>query len=138
MAKSNNLILMVGPPYSGKTTKALEMGYPIVSPDAVRLSLHGQRFISEAEYMVWPFCVMLVKALFAAGHRNVTVDATNNTKKRRDFWREAGDWGLAFATMDTSGKVCIERAEAAGDAEIIPVIVRMADEHEPVTTEEYR
>ncbi len=135
---SENLILLVGLPYSGKTTKALGMGYPIVSPDAVRLAMHGERFLREAEYLVWPLCVLVVKSLFAAGHRNVVVDATNNTKKRRDYWRKAGDWGLAFVVIEKEPDICIIRARAHGDEEIVPHIKRMADAHEPVTTEEYR
>ncbi len=43
------LIGMVGLPYSGKSTAARELGFPIVCPDAIRLALHGQRFILRDE-----------------------------------------------------------------------------------------
>lgn len=135
---SKNLILMVGLPYSGKTTKALEFGHPIVSPDAIRVAIHGERFLYAAELLVWPMAVLMVRAMFEAGHRNVVVDATNGTKKRRKFWYDAGDWGVTFIHMNTPAEVCINRADEAEDQDIIPIIERMAEEAEPVTTEEYR
>ena len=81
------LIAMVGLPRSGKSTWAKKAGHPIVSPDAIRLALHGQRFISEAEPFVWAIAKAMVRALFLAGHSAVILDATNNTRKRRDEWK---------------------------------------------------
>src|SRR5258706_417694 len=50
----NTLIVMVGLPWSGKSTWAREQGnWPIVCPDEIRFALHGQRFIAEAEPWVW-------------------------------------------------------------------------------------
>jgi len=37
------LILTVGLPRSGKSTWAAKKGFPIVSPDAIRLAMHGMR-----------------------------------------------------------------------------------------------
>ena len=82
------LHLMVGLPRSGKTTRALELGYPIVCPDAIRLAIHGQAFIPEAEPVVWAHAKIMARALFLAGHNDVTIDATNTTFKRREFWIE--------------------------------------------------
>ena len=133
-----DLILMVGLPRSGKTTEAFKMkpSCPIVSPDAIRLAVHGQRFLSEAEYLIWPLAVMMVKALFAAGHNEVIVDATNGTRKRRDFWKDAGDWKMCFQIIDTPADVCIKRAQVEKDEFIIPVIERMAREYEAPSKEE--
>ena len=130
------LILMVGLPRSGKTTRALIEGLPIVCPDAVRLAIHGQRFLSEAEFLVWPLAVMMVKALFAAGHNTVIVDATNTTRKRRDYWREAGDWDIDFIVIGTPAGVCITRARLLDDDDIIPIIERMNEDYEPISEEE--
>lgn len=47
------LVLMVGLPRSGKSTIARSGRVPIVSPDAIRLALHGQPFIASAEPTVW-------------------------------------------------------------------------------------
>ena len=130
------LILMVGLPYSGKTTLAHEIGHPIVSPDAIRLALHGERYLQTAEPMVWTLAVIMVNALFEAGHSHVIVDATNNTVKRRQFWRDAGNWVVEYEVVDTPEKLCIQRAQQADDLDIVPVIARMASGHEPVTRDE--
>ncbi len=140
---ANTLILMVGLPRSGKSTEAKGLGYPIVSPDAVRLALHGKTFLSDAEFMVWPLAVLMVKALFHAGHHTVIVDATNHTRKRRQFWYDAGDWNIEYHMVDTSAVVCIARAEAEEAVEtppnhfsLIPVIERMSEAWEDVVAGE--
>ncbi len=132
--------MMVGLPYSGKTTKALELsakfGYPIVCPDAVRLALHGQRFVGDAEPMVWTIAKYMVKALFIAGHKVVILDATNTTRKRRDEWKSKS-WARAFCTTnDAKVDDCIARAKENHDDEILPVIDRMVKEYEPITMDE--
>ncbi len=128
------LILMVGLPRSGKSTVAREMGYPVVSPDAIRLAVHGKTFLKEAEYLIWPMAVMMVKALFHAGHDVVILDATNHTKERRKFWRDAGPWALTYRVVDTKLNVCLLRAVTEEDLEdppnefsLVPVIERMND-----------
>ncbi len=125
------LVLTVGLPYSGKSTWARKQGCPIVSPDAVRLAVHGQRYIELAEPYVWLVARHMVQALFLAGHDRVIVDATNNTKERRDWWRSSR-WQLAVQNFSVDAQECMKRAaEEHGDDEIIPVIQRMAAKHEP-------
>ena len=125
------LVLTVGLPYSGKSTWARTQGCPIVSPDAVRLAVHGQRYIQEAEPYVWMVARHMVKALFLAGHDRVIVDATNNTKERREAWRSS-KWRLAVQNFPAPAEECQQRAvEEHGDEEIVPVIQRMASEYEP-------
>ena len=80
------LILTVGLPRSGKTTWAKKMNFPIVNPDSIRLALHGNQFITEAEPMVWEIAKYMVKSLFLAGHNTVILDATNTTVKKRKEW----------------------------------------------------
>lgn len=125
------LILTVGLPRSGKSTWAKAQGHPIVSPDSIRLALHGLRFKKEAEPMVWAIAKYMVHSLFLAGHNTVILDSTNTTNKRRDEWASEL-WERQFQVIDTSATVCIERANSEGDKEIIPVIERMGKQFEPV------
>jgi predicted kinase len=129
------LILTVGLPRSGKTTWARGQSIPIVSPDSIRLALHGQRFVGLAEPFVWAIARLMARALFLAGHDTVIVDATSTTKQRRDEWRSK-DWRLAFQNIPTSTEECLKRAEAEGDDYIIPIIKKMSDQFEPVSDDE--
>lgn len=131
------LIVTVGLPRSGKTTWARSQAYPIVNPDSIRLALHGQRFYADAEPMVWAVARLMVRSLFLAGHRHVILDATSVQKKRRDEW-VSREWGTFFKHVDTNWEVCLKRAEAENDQEIIPVIARMMEQFEPLTPDEMR
>ena len=75
--KNKTLILTVGLPRSGKSTWAMQQGYPVVNPDSIRLALHGHRFREESEEHVWAIAKTMVNSLFIAGHDKVIVDATN-------------------------------------------------------------
>ena len=121
----NKLILMSGLPRSGKTTWALKQDHPVVSRDAIREALHGQPYIQSAEEMVSAIEVYMVKALFAAGHTTVIVDATHLMKKYIDRW-SYGNWDLEVQKIDTPLDVCIQRAITDGKSELIPIIQRMA------------
>lgn len=150
MQKILRLILMVGLPRSGKTTRALMLSEalkaPIVNPDSVRLAIHGQAFVPTAEPFVWATAKTMVMALFLAGHEDVIVDVCNNTKKRRDEWKYvAKDFEalhgtkieIVFETVDTPAEVCRQRASASEEtARLLPVIDRMESQHEPVSEEE--
>ena len=118
------LILTVGLPRSGKTTWAQDQGYPVVCPDAIRLAMHGARFISSAEPLVWAIAKIMVAALFLAGHHLVIVDATNNTKKRRDEWK-SNSWEIRTEVFPESAVVCVARAENDDRFDLVPVIERM-------------
>ena len=124
------LIATVGLPRSGKTTWARSQSYPVVCPDAIRLALHGQRFQALAEPFVWASAKLMVRALFGAGHKIVILDATNTTKKRREEWVSANEWGLFLKHINTPVEVCRTRAALENDAEILPVIDRMAAQFE--------
>src|SRR4051812_30122694 len=103
------LLVTVGLPRSGKTTWAQSTGHPIVCPDAIRLALHGQRFVPEAEPYVWAIAQTMVMALFLAGHKTVILDATNTTKERRKMW-VSRNWMTKFRVFDTDENECIRRA----------------------------
>lgn len=129
------LVCTVGLPRSGKTTWAKGQGHPIVNPDSIRLALHGQRFVVEAEPFVWAIAKTMVAALFLAGHSVVVLDATNTTKKRRGEWTDKR-WQTYFRVFSATAEVCKSRAMAIGDQQIIPVIDRMDGQYEPLDSNE--
>ena len=123
------LIVTVGLPRAGKSTWARTSGYPIVNPDSIRLALHGQAYLAEAEPMVWVIAQYMVEALFIAGHETVVVDATNLTKKRRTMWAK---YNPEFKIFDTPRETCIRRAANDNRSDLIPVIKKMDRTKEPV------
>jgi predicted kinase len=129
------LILMVGLPRSGKTTRARQLGHPIVSPDAIRHATHGQRFSYVHEGRVWETARLMVRALFIAGHSTVVLDATNVTRGGRGNWK-SDEWTTAFLVVGTDAATCRQRAIDAGDEDILSVIERMSAEWEPLTEDE--
>jgi len=136
------LEVMIGLPRSGKSTliaSRLAAGeqFAVVSPDAIRLALHGQRYEELAEPFVWAIAKTMVRALFRAGHRRVVIDATNVTRARRKFWHpvKGDDWVMYYTELDTTTDECIARALREKDDEIVPVIRRMAAEYETLNSE---
>lgn len=128
------LVLTVGLPRSGKSTWARTKGFPIVSPDAIRLSLHGSAFVSDAEPMVWALARYMVKALFLAGHNTVVLDACSTTKERRDEW-QSKLWQRRYKVFRTSKEECIKRAQEV--PALVPVIERMAGQFQDLSVEEW-
>ena len=122
---TNLLFLTVGLPRSGKSTWAKTTSFPIVNRDAVRLALHGQDYIQEAEDMVTAIEMYMVKALFLAGHNRVIIDATNLKDTYRERWM-IGPWKIRVCIFDVTPEVCIERAKKSGREDLIPIIEKMA------------
>ena len=120
------LTLTIGLPRSGKSTWSKMHGHPIVSPDSIRLALHGEAYNVDAEPMVWVIAKYMVKSLFIAGHDKVILDATNTTKSRRDFWIN-DMWEIKHYYFTTSKEVCIQRAKDSNTEYLIPVIERMSE-----------
>lgn len=138
-APNKTLIITVGLPRSGKSTWVKEKSEmencPIVCPDSIRLALHGQAYNSAAEPFVWAIAKTMVKSLFLSGHNKVILNSTGNTKERRDDWK-SDEWALTYKVFNTSKEVCIQRAKDTGQDYLIPVIEKMAEEHQPLTEEE--
>jgi predicted kinase len=126
------LILLVGLPYSGKSTLARQLALPTVCPDEIRLALHGQRFEPRSEPFVWAIARIMVAALFGSGHDHVVLDATNTTAKRRAEWIDER-WELRAIEVATPADECLARAGMAHDHQIVDVIDRMAKNYEPPT-----
>jgi tRNA uridine 5-carbamoylmethylation protein Kti12 len=135
------LYLTVGLPRSGKSTQAEYLmhkeGAAIVNPDSIRLSLHGEAFISSAEPYVWAIARTMVESLFLAGHEVVILDACSLTVARRAAWRSK-KWNLDFINTHTSKDTCIERALDGGREYLVPVINRMSKTYEPLHENEWR
>jgi predicted kinase len=129
------LYITVGLPRSGKTTWARQQGMPIVNPDSIRLALHGQRFQTLAEPFVWAVAMVMTRALLMS-HGAVIVDATNTTRKRRDFWK-SDSWKRVFVFEPFAGyEECLRRADMTNDEVIKPVIERMHEQLEPLQADE--
>jgi predicted kinase len=135
------LIAMHGFPRSGKSTisrrLARELGAPIVNADAVRLALHGQRFEALAEPMVKAIRVIMVRALFEAGHNVVIYDETNFSRSVRDSIK-SDKWDTLWVNVPTDAEECKRRAIATEQPDLLPVIDAMALRHEPLAGDEPR
>jgi len=147
------LIVLVGLPRSGKTTWARQQTEsPIVSPDAIRLALHGHAFIPSAEPFVWATAGLMVTSLFKAGHEEVIIDACNTTRKRRDVWsrfskdsegsiggflyRQIGEFNKKRQPTSANLDLCLKRAKDGDRDDLIPVIERMYQNFEPIEDDE--
>jgi predicted kinase len=129
------LIVTVGLPRSGKSTWAREQGFPIVCPDAIRLALHGQAFLTESETMVWAIAKYMVKSLFLAGHEEVILDATNTTKRRRREW-VSKEWETQFKPFYVEIPELEQRARDSGREYLIPIISKMWSQWEDLEEDE--
>lgn len=122
------LIMMAGLPRSGKSTRAKELGYPIVNRDAIRLALHGRAYIQKAEPWITLLEKLMVEALFKAGHDKVVLDATNLDPNRRARWSALCD-DIVLEVLNTSPEECIRRAVEGGREDLVFVINRMAERY---------
>lgn len=131
------LVMMVGLPRSGKTTVAMDVGKslcaPIVSPDDIRVALHGQQYVASAERFVWATAHLMVRALFRS-HDFVILDACSHTQARRAEWKSSG-WRRNYKVVEIDKAKCIARAE--GDERVIAAIERMAEAWEPIGESEW-
>jgi predicted kinase len=132
---NKTLLALHGLPRSGKSTICetlrKRLGAPVVRRDAIRLALHGQRYLSEAEPMVKAMSLYMIRSLFEAGHEVIVCDETNYSLAARNSLRDPG-WFTIFYPVDTPPEVCIERAIATGQPDLIPIIKNMHLRHEPL------
>ena len=113
--------MMIGLPRSGKSTIAKKIskdnGWPIVSSDAMRLAVHGQRWWGPGEPQVWATVKLMVAALFHAGHTTIILDSTNVDKKLRDEWLAYCD-EIEYIYVNTMISVCKQRAIDTGQSDL--------------------
>ena len=133
--RPNILHMMVGLPRSGKSTLSKQLGFPIVECDAIRKALGCFPFTPALEPEVWNIAHRMVEALFFAGHKDVILDSTNHTRRRRNDWVSPW-WKRCFHVVNTAEEVCINRAIGTDQYYLIPVIQRMAAEKEPIAAYE--
>lgn len=132
-------IAMMGLPRSGKSTIAKYLsgkyGAPIVNRDSIRLALHGQRFVPEAEPFVKAISDVMLRSLFITGHNIVIVDETNYSRSARDTLKSDG-WDTVFYELKIDPDVCKERAIITEKPDLIPVIDSMYSRYEPLGSDE--
>ncbi len=123
------LIMLVGIPRSGKTTLrnqlVTQFKYPVVCPDTIRLSLHGQVFDGTREKEVWTIARVMVECLFEDGQSTVILDATNITESDRNKWK-SDKYKRVFYHINTPKEVCISRIEVGKNDYLRDVIERMS------------
>lgn len=133
------LIATVGLPRSGKSTilrtMAKELGAPVVSRDAIRMSLHGQFYVPQAEPFTRAIYKCMIAALFEAGHETVLADETHYSRAARDFVAD-GPWDTEFLVVPTDARTCIERAWATNQSWLPPVIEEMVKRFQPLGPDE--
>lgn len=136
------LAITLGLPKSGKSTFCKYLlttnSWAIISPDMLRLALHGSPYIQSAESFVWATAELAVLSMLQGGLW-VIVDATNTTRKRRKQWLDIArdfDITLEVFEMDTPYEEC--RARNSASAIPVPEIVmqRMMEQYESVSDEE--
>lgn len=125
--KEQVLMLMVGLPRSGKSTWARLSGYPIVSRDSIRLSIHGHRYIQSAEEVVAMVETTMVNSLFLSGHEFVIVDATHMSSEKIKRWDRVsrGRWRIMYVIVPTDAEECQFRAMNDNMPDLVDVIDRM-------------
>jgi len=124
------LHVLIGLPRSGKSTKAKELGFPIVETDAIRRTLYKEPFDPANELLVQGLAKTMIRTLFEC-HDDVTLDEVNHTSARRSQWLSE-HWATHFILIKTSKEECIARALAGGRDYLIPIIDRMAANFEPL------
>lgn len=134
---TRELILMVGYPRSGKTTRAKKLYHEltdlglmvaIFNRDAYHHAMHGKRYYSFYNLIITRAIYDSTRAAFWYGYDVVIIDACHTERKYCRAWEEiarAGEWRLTYEVLDTSVEECIRRA---GDDEyIVEVIKKQAE-----------
>lgn len=121
------LFVTVGLPRSGKSTWAKTMNLPVVNRDAIRLAIHGQAFLQEAESIVTAHEDVMARSLAIQG-LSMVIDATNLTIHFRNKWRlfaKQYNMQIKFVCFTTTKEECLNRAEKSNALYLYPIIEKM-------------
>jgi predicted kinase len=134
------IIIMVGLPRSGKTTfcKKYLSDRVRISPDDIRLAIHGKPYIQSAEPLVWAIAETFARAAWIGGAK-IVIDATNTTEKRRATWTAlANDLRATygFISMNVPIETCLDRAERDGNTKLMEIIEKMSGQYEHLPADE--
>ena len=131
----NKVIGLIGLPRSGKTSWAqqwLEAKWGpepftriVVSRDAVRLALYGERFRAEREKDVHFIYSNMVKSLLLNPYNKICMDETNCSVKSIRGILQNYDINAEFVFINTPPEICKERAILSEQSDLIEVIPRM-------------
>lgn len=131
--REKRLFMTIGLPRSGKTTLRNEAmninhGIVLISCDQLRLQIYGQKFYLKGEDFIWAIRKHMLEILMQ-NKNYIFIDETNTTvKRRKDILKLAKEYKYkAYGIIiDTPKEICIKRAKAENDKEIIPIIERMS------------
>ena len=140
----NQLYIMVGPAFSGKTywvENEFDKAFPgvnrlaVVDPDKVRRSLTGRYTVisnTSAEDIVWSHVCLMVRSLLA-NNNNVLLDTCNLKRYQRAKWRE---YDPVYVVMETPLSVSLDRAKDIDRIGLERIIRRGYDQFEPIQLNE--
>lgn len=137
--RSVHIYMMRGLPRSGKSTVAKTVAKkqrcPIVSRDAIRLSVHGQSFVEVTEPLIGYLCACTIRSLVYAGHHEIVLDECHIDKERaieslkRTFNSTKLTFTYEWVEVNTPESKCIERAIECGQDYLVPVIKNMGESY---------
>lgn len=121
----SKLTCLIGRPRASKSTFAhlWEREAPmrvVVNADSIRLALTGERYNYLAESVVFSMKYVFIRALLKQGYE-VLCDGTNSSDISLQRILEI-DPKTEFVIIDTPEEVCIERAIATNQLDLIPAI----------------
>lgn len=131
------LVLMVGYPRGGKTSRAkeihrklagLDLMVTIFNRDAYHHAIHGERYNPSFNLIITRTIRDSVKAAFWYGYDVVIIDACHTERKYCRPWEkiaEENGWEIKYEALDTSMEECIRRA--GDDEDLVEVITRQAE-----------
>jgi predicted kinase len=136
---NNQLIMTIGLPSSGKSSWAIQQGFPVVCLDAIRLAKTGSRWWGPMEHEIWATARTMVRALFLAGHKTIIVDDNFLLKEQREYFISDIDiqWNRWMQIIDTDANTCENRAIDTYP-ELVPVIRWFHNNRELVHNEDIK
>lgn len=119
------LYMTVGSARCGKSTYCTnwvkeKTNRVIVCSDDIRKALHGNRYASYSEGMVYAIKGIMIRALLSRGF-DVIVDGTHTSRESVKRILEIDPDAVAIL-FDTDEETCIERAKTTNQEDLIPVI----------------